>query len=433
MVYYAISMTSGELYHHGILGQKWGQRNGPPYPLGSGDHSSREVKAGWRASLKRKTAEKVVDKSIARTSSSRKISNNSPKQDTTNSSSSSEFKGLTEKQKKILKIGAAIAVTGIAAYGAYKLYGINADKYKYFVNEKMFAGQTEAERLSNMLSSSDFKGSSDFNRHKAFQYMPNDKENAAYYLADISTERASLATKLMVGKDDLREAVMEVIEEHESSYKNNALKRIFDSKSIPKWNVDSDDLSFDSLRDIINPSVVNNLDSLNFDPANRKETQNAFAIAMKYAEADRTTNCMYCTTAFDLNKRGYKVKANGRLDGGFVTELFDMYDLKDDSLMFFKGKALNVKTITDKLASYNNGDYARGNMIVTFKGGGGHSVAWEMVNHELTVMDYQVGMEYKGSSLKSFLNSIADCNTVRTDNADLIWSDQLLRAIDFVD
>lgn len=31
-----------ELYHHGILGQRWGQRNGPPYPLGPGDHSAAE-------------------------------------------------------------------------------------------------------------------------------------------------------------------------------------------------------------------------------------------------------------------------------------------------------------------------------------------------------------------------------------------------------
>ncbi len=30
------------LVHHGILGQKWGKQNGPPYPLGYDDHSVAE-------------------------------------------------------------------------------------------------------------------------------------------------------------------------------------------------------------------------------------------------------------------------------------------------------------------------------------------------------------------------------------------------------
>ena len=40
------------LQHHGILGQKYGVRLGPPYPLDASKHSAAERKAGWRDSLK---------------------------------------------------------------------------------------------------------------------------------------------------------------------------------------------------------------------------------------------------------------------------------------------------------------------------------------------------------------------------------------------
>lgn len=36
---------SNYLMHHGILGQKWGRRNGPPYPLDASEYSSSEKKA----------------------------------------------------------------------------------------------------------------------------------------------------------------------------------------------------------------------------------------------------------------------------------------------------------------------------------------------------------------------------------------------------
>ena len=38
--------------HHGILGMKWGRLNGPPYPIGRGDHSANEKKAASKAGIK---------------------------------------------------------------------------------------------------------------------------------------------------------------------------------------------------------------------------------------------------------------------------------------------------------------------------------------------------------------------------------------------
>lgn len=45
--------------HHGILGQKWGNRNGPPYPLGGGDYTEAEKKAIY---TKRRLGNRIYNK-----------------------------------------------------------------------------------------------------------------------------------------------------------------------------------------------------------------------------------------------------------------------------------------------------------------------------------------------------------------------------------
>ena len=57
------------LEHHGIEGQKWGQRNGPPYPLDYKSHSAAEKKKNSKSSLsgydkkeekRKKKADKII-------------------------------------------------------------------------------------------------------------------------------------------------------------------------------------------------------------------------------------------------------------------------------------------------------------------------------------------------------------------------------------
>jgi hypothetical protein len=52
------------LAHHGILGQKWGKRNGPPYPLKAGEHTPKE-KTGQGKNAAEKVMAKYANKDLA--------------------------------------------------------------------------------------------------------------------------------------------------------------------------------------------------------------------------------------------------------------------------------------------------------------------------------------------------------------------------------
>ena len=74
--YYISSDKSDYLKHEGIKGQKWGQRNGPPYPLTAKQFSKAEKRADavvsrWTAKANKETQK--ANKQIANAKSDRKL------------------------------------------------------------------------------------------------------------------------------------------------------------------------------------------------------------------------------------------------------------------------------------------------------------------------------------------------------------------------
>lgn len=129
------AITTNELYHHGVMGQKWGQRQGPPYPLNASQHSARERKFGYKKSIgggrnsdyyERNRQKANAPSTIANRKKSEKNSvlRKINSQGNSSSKNSTEKRKLTDEQKQMIKkvaIGTAIvAGAALTAYAAHK-------------------------------------------------------------------------------------------------------------------------------------------------------------------------------------------------------------------------------------------------------------------------------------------------------------------------
>ena len=126
---------STELRHHGILGQKWGKKNGPPYPLDAGDHSSSEKKAGWRKSIDDKTrgVKKLTNENKKTIKSAGKVAAVTAAISITQTgknyiNANKVLDGVahipvsTAAKKGIIKAGTVATIAALATVGAHKLW-----------------------------------------------------------------------------------------------------------------------------------------------------------------------------------------------------------------------------------------------------------------------------------------------------------------------
>jgi hypothetical protein len=193
-------------------------------------------------------------------------------------------------------------------------------------------------------------------------------------------------------------------------------------KDLPKW-ASGENTVTNSLS-VINPQVS----SITNGKALSEMSQGAIDNLLSTGHQDRMFNCQYCSIAYEMNRRGIKCMANGRPVGGLWSQMGDVFKITDKKaiMRFSGGDKANTKAIIKAFEKYGSG--ARGNLQVSWKSGGAHSIAWENINGKFHLVDAQSGKTYTGfDDLDKFFKTTKGAvNSIRVDNAEVNWSSEML-------
>ena len=133
-----------------------------------------------------------------------------------------------------------------------------------------------------------------------------------------------------------------------------------------------------------------------------------------------SNNCGLCTTAYELRRRGYDVRANYAEQGRSVktlSEFFKNADIQDDVALANRTKSEWMAAIERRLL--RQGDGARGNFGGQYAMGGGHSIIYEVSKGKVIFRDGQTGKTY-GSVQEAIGNFVpGKSNYFRMDNLEI--------------
>lgn len=148
-------------------------------------------------------------------------------------------------------------------------------------------------------------------------------------------------------------------------------------------------------------------------------------------ELGRGTNCLYCTTAYEMRRRGYDVQAQqdwvGGIRGDMPQAMFEGAKTEEvfnitsnnaiDDPQRLTDSAYATQALIDTVEAQGEG--ARGYVGVQWYGGGGHSMAYEVVDGEMHLIDCQTGEDLTGEDIWYEKMIYADyCNVTRVDNCE---------------
>lgn len=333
--YRGMMFSSKSLKHHGILGQKWGVKQGPPYPLEPNRHSSNENKKRWDSSLNKSES---------------------------NKGNFGNKKTLTSEQKRLIAIGVAAVAAGSLAYYEYKTKNIST-----FAGNLKYKSLIDSQRTRSRLAESAFD--------------ENDRKEHSDNLRKVLNEE-----RRAEGISDQR-------------LRPDGLK-IESVKEIPKLEHIGSDLE----------------EARKVNPFYNKR------------DIDTTSNCGFCSMAFDLRKRGYDVIACEGHSG--TTNLDESIFFPGSKRIFRHGdyaesaciptRPMNNKDISKVIKSFSSEKGTRGIIAVSWGNvGGGHDMNYTVSDKGvLSLIDSQCGKVYTGANLRVFLSTVASVDSIRTDNIE---------------